>query len=120
MGPKSKDLAIAVEIMKKRWGLRCTLSEILTLRRYVLEAERLQPSSHCSGDLSCEIDPSADAVARLFYDYYGIDYTELHYKSPSGRVQWGMFSSLVSKDNFAVSSEFKEYLRGVQQRMYAP
>ena len=39
-------LTTAVGTLRRRWGLECTLSEIFSLRRYIVESEGQQASEH--------------------------------------------------------------------------
>lgn len=105
----------ALLIMQRKYDFKPRgLSEILSLRRFVVE------SLSCQSDKPfMELSPDFEAVAGLLREYYGIDFTDLH-RLDNGRVQIGMFSRLVSRDGFTLDPEFPEYLRRKQEQMYLP
>ncbi len=105
----------AIEIMRQKYGLKCRgLSEILSLRKFVVEALSTQGDA-----LFSQVDPSFEAVARLLKENYSIDFVDLH-KLDNGKIQIGMYSRLVSRDRFDLDQEFKEYIQIMQERMYLP
>ncbi len=100
------------------FGLELTLSEILSLRRYVIE-EELSKSKGLSQSTS-----SMEPVARLLKDYYGIDFLDLFPRRDDGKpiIAIAGFSRLVKDqdDEYSLSKEFKEYLRDIQRNSYLP
>lgn len=115
-----KELQHAVVLLKD-CGLESTLSEILTLRRGVIEAVNLQAQGP-----SVTV-PSLEAVAGLLHDYYGMDWSLIWWpvkrrELPRPYPMIGRYSPLVSSDehNMDVDEVFKDYMRRRQAELYFP
>lgn len=116
----------AIDYFKSTFDLDCTLSEIFSLRRYVIESIEAQHGA--KRDIS---DSAFDAAHKFLWEYYGIDWADLYPRSQKGFIQLGVYSKLVSDPSklfgdeslifgSEIDPQFKEYLRRVHSRMYTP
>jgi hypothetical protein len=114
------DLQLAVEYMEFNFGIECTLTEILQLRRNVVTAKDIETKA-LNGRNKCVI--WAEAVAMLLHTHYGINWMDLWDISDvtHNRAQ-GAFRELIRSDEEEVwtSNAFKEYMRSLQRDSYFP
>ena len=117
----AEELSEAVDYMRYGFGLECTLTEILTLRRNVVKA--IETNLEVKYPIE-RVIPHIEAVTLLLMDHYGMDMADIWYRINSGRkkgkILLGKPSTLIAGTNGRVDERFKEYLRGVQERLYGP
>src|SRR3989338_9600917 len=109
------NLSRVVRFLKILGLEKLELSEILSLRRYIIQAEIKQEG--CG--LWHDSDYASDAVYRHLHEFYGIDYFDL-FERENGRPTPPSLSNLVSRDGFHVDVEFKEYFGILQRRLFFP
>lgn len=106
-----------VRYLKIAFGLEPTLSEIFALRRYIVESPPI-------GHTSPESSPSFfEPVARLLYDYYGLDFLNLFLRDSRSKPTIPYVDKIISADDelgVRFSDEFKLYLRRIQSESYFP
>ena len=115
----TKHLKTSVRILDKAFGLEPTLSEILSLRRYIVEAEANIPRESRENIIFGGPVLYFEAIVQLFDTHYGIDLMDLLKRGPNGKVAIPIFSDLIA-DGLKIRPEFKAYLRRKQQEQYFP
>jgi len=105
----------AKECIKRNFGLDLTLIEQLRLKEYVIPVlEELDQISR--GSLE-NFNPFVEVEARFMMDYYGLPSAlgsvEISNPGPEFRV-------FMKKGKWAISEEFKQYLKLKQQKYHLP
>lgn len=108
----TKELSDRVRWFKNALGLELTLSEIISLRRYITESDEMSRTTTC-----VENQPTTrEAIGRLLADYYGIDWTILPIIGVPSHARL-----VVDRDDPSkVMEGFKDYLRKIQRESYIP
>ena len=105
----------ARNILQKKYGFTSvSLSELLSLRRFIIEIVDHQGKTPFT-----EVDIPFESVARLLMEYYDMDFADLH-RLDNGKISIAMYSTLISDDTFCLSQEFLDYITIRQEKMYTP
>lgn len=118
----SRELSGAVAWMRHWLGVERTLSEILSLRGYIVEALNL---NYGEENLELKLSPGDEGIARLLHDYYGLnwfDFWDVRQKGP--REYYPVVGSVNVLTGDAHLTEFgdhfKDYFKIIRERLYSP
>lgn len=129
----TRELSDTVNYLSDVFGIDgLTLSQILSLRRYIIEAlnnneelyQRHPKNTPSDNDIRMIniLNPTYEALTRFFLDYFDIDFKDFFPRDDKGRIIQFVkgLSALIAdpEDEFQVSAEFREYLRRKQNAMY--